>query len=73
MQKKILNINGLPRTLITDPEASLGSVLREQLLLTGCKVGCNQGQCGSCTIIMNDEVTRSCIVKMKKVPDDDIN
>ncbi|MBP2664564.1 MAG: mop, partial [Firmicutes bacterium] len=38
MQKKILIINGLPRTLIVDLEASLASVLREQLLLTGCKV-----------------------------------
>ncbi len=70
MQKKILNINGLPRTLIVEPEASLASVLREQLLLTGCKVGCDQGQCGTCSIIMDGEVVRSCIVKMKKVPDE---
>ncbi|MCE5284361.1 MAG: 2Fe-2S iron-sulfur cluster-binding protein, partial [Pelosinus sp.] len=70
MQKKILNINGLTRTLIIDPEVSLASVLREQLLLTGCKVGCNQGQCGTCSIIMNGEVVRSCIVKMKRVPDE---
>ncbi|MFH0976048.1 MAG: molybdopterin cofactor-binding domain-containing protein [Spirochaetota bacterium] len=67
MQKKILNINGLPRTMIVDPEASLASVLREQLLLTGCKVSCDQGQCGSCSIIMDGELVRSCIVKMKKV------
>jgi aldehyde oxidoreductase len=70
MQKKVLNINGLSRTLIVDPETSLASVLREQLLLTGCKVGCNQGQCGSCSIIVDGEVVRSCIVKMKKVVDD---
>lgn len=69
MQKKLLNINGLPRTLIVDPEVSLASVLREQLLLTGCKVGCNQGQCGTCSIIMDGRVVRSCIVKMKRVPD----
>ena len=43
MLKKVLVINGLPRTLIVDPEASLANVLREQLLLTGVKVGCNQG------------------------------
>ncbi len=70
MQKKVLNINGLPRTLIVDPDTSLASVLREQLLLTGCKVGCNQGQCGTCSIIMDGKVVRSCIVKMKKVPDE---
>lgn len=70
MQKKVLNINGLPRTLIIDPEASLASVLREQLLLTGCKVGCNQGQCGTCSIIMDGRVVRSCVMKMKRVPDE---
>ncbi|HWR41716.1 molybdopterin-dependent aldehyde oxidoreductase [Sporomusa sp.] len=69
MQKKILNINGLPRTLIVNTEATLASVLREQLLLTGCKVGCNQGQCGTCSIIMDGRVVRSCVVKMKRVPD----
>ena len=70
MQKKTLIINGLPRTLIVDLEASLASVLREQLLLTGCKVGCNQGQCGTCSIIMDGRVIRSCVTKMKKVPDE---
>lgn len=70
MQKKLLHINGLPRVLIVDQEASLASVLREQLLLTGCKVGCNQGQCGTCSIIMDGKVVRSCIVKMKRVPDE---
>ncbi|SDF34908.1 molybdopterin-dependent aldehyde oxidoreductase [Sporomusa acidovorans] len=69
MQKKVLHINGLERTLIVDPEATLANVLREQLLLTGCKVGCNQGQCGTCSIILDGKVVRSCIVKMKKVDD----
>ncbi len=70
LQKRTFNINGLDRTLIVDSEATLASVLREQLLLTGCKVGCNQGQCGTCSIILNGEVVRSCIVKMKKVADE---
>ncbi len=67
MEKKVLIVNGLPRTMIVDPNATLASVLREQLLLTGCKVGCNQGQCGTCSIIMDGKVVRSCIVKMKRV------
>lgn len=70
MEKKVLNVNGLPRTMIVDPNATLASVLREQLLLTGCKVGCNQGQCGTCSIILDGKVVRSCIVKMKRVPND---
>ncbi len=69
MLKKVLNINGLDRTLIVDPDASLAGVLREQMMLTGCKVSCNQGQCGTCSIILNGELVRSCIVKMKKVAD----
>nr|HPJ36734.1 molybdopterin-dependent oxidoreductase [Spirochaetota bacterium] len=70
MLKKVLVINGLPRTLIVDPEASLANVLREQLLLTGVKVGCNQGHCGSCGVIINGELVRSCVLKMKKLEDD---
>ena len=48
MIKKVLKINGLPRTLIVNEEDSLAKVLREQMMLTGCKVGCGQGQCGTC-------------------------
>ena len=66
MVKRVLNINGLPRTLIVNEEDSLAKVLREQMLLTGCKVGCGQGQCGTCTVILNGKAVRSCIVKMKK-------
>lgn len=67
MIKKTMVINGEKRTLIVDPEASLADVLRKQMLLTGCKVGCGQGQCGTCTIILDGKATRSCIVKMAKV------
>ena len=70
MEKKVLIVNGLPRTMIVDSDVTLASVLREQLLLTGCKVGCNQGQCGTCSIIMDGKVVRSCIVKMKRVPNE---
>ena len=69
MLKKVIMVNGLERTLIVEPERSLASVLREQLLLTGCKVGCNQGQCGCCSVVLDGEVVRSCVTKMKRVPD----
>ena len=72
LQKKVLYINGIKRTLLVNPDSSLASVLREQLLLTGCKVGCNQGQCGTCTIILNNKAVRSCIVKMKKIEDESV-
>ena len=69
MQKKVLNINGSSRTLIVDPESSLADVLRKQLLLTGCKVGCGQGQCGACTVLLNGKATLSCVTKMKRIED----
>ncbi|MBN1535158.1 MAG: molybdopterin-dependent oxidoreductase [Anaerolineales bacterium] len=69
MLKKSININGNSRTLIVDPESSLADVLRKQLLLTGTKVSCNEGHCGACSVILDGKLVRSCIVKMKKVPD----
>jgi aldehyde oxidoreductase len=62
-------LNGAAKTLIVDPEVSLADVLRENLHLTGTKIGCNQGQCGACSVIMDGKVIRSCSTKMKKVPD----
>lgn len=70
MVKKKLKINGIPRTLIINPEDTLAKVLREQLYLTGCKVGCGQGQCGTCTVIMDGKAVRSCVMKMSRVPDE---
>ncbi|MGI6507517.1 MAG: molybdopterin-dependent aldehyde oxidoreductase [Saccharofermentanales bacterium] len=69
MKKMHLIINGVQRILVVDPDKSLASVLREQLLLTGCKVGCEAGQCGACTIVLNGKAVRSCILKMSRVPD----
>ena len=51
MQKKLVSINGLTKMVVADPEASLADVLRGQLGLTGTKVGCGKGQCGSCSVI----------------------
>lgn len=69
MQKKKLLINGLATTIIADPESTLADVLRRQLLLTGTKVSCNEGHCGACSVILDGKLVRSCIVKMKKVPE----
>lgn len=69
MIKKALVINGIQRTLVVKDSDSLADVLRRQMLLTGCKIGCGKGQCGACNIIMDGKVTRSCVVKMSKVPD----
>ncbi len=67
MIKKKLTVNGVEQDLIVDPEATLADVIRGQLGLTGTKVGCGTGQCGSCSVIIDGRVVRSCITKMKRV------
>lgn len=70
MLRKTLILNGIKKTVIAEPEAFLADVLRKQMLLTGTKVGCRKGECGACSVIMNGQVIRSCITKMKRVPDE---
>ncbi len=69
MINKHFIVNGIPRNLVVDPEATLADVLREQLLLTGVKVGCGEGQCGACSVILDGKVVRSCAYKMRRLPD----
>ena len=54
-------VNGKPYELIVAPAETLAFTLRETLRLTGTKIGCDHGECGSCTVIMNSEPTLSCI------------
>ncbi|MFZ4462988.1 MAG: molybdopterin-dependent aldehyde oxidoreductase [Bacteroidales bacterium] len=62
-----LNINGVNRMLICNPESdTLADVVR-RMGLTGTKVGCNKGVCGSCTVILNDKLTRACTKKIRSV------
>jgi len=69
LKKLMYTINGVERLIVCDPEKdTLASVLR-RFGLTGVKVGCGVGQCGACNVILNGEVTRSCIKKMKNVPE----
>lgn len=55
-----LDVNGVPRKIDADPERLLLYVLREDLDLTGTKYGCGEGQCGSCTVLLDGEPIRSC-------------
>jgi aerobic-type carbon monoxide dehydrogenase small subunit (CoxS/CutS family) len=55
-----LHINGTKRRVVADPDRSLLSVLHEDLDLTGAKYGCGEGQCGSCTVLVNGQAVRSC-------------
>jgi carbon-monoxide dehydrogenase small subunit len=55
-------INGEPREFLCEPRQSLLECLRDILGLTGTKEGCNDGNCGACTVIMDDRVVASCLV-----------
>jgi xanthine dehydrogenase YagT iron-sulfur-binding subunit len=54
-------INGRPLALTIDPRTTLLDALREHLGLTGTKKGCDQGQCGACTVIVNGQRINSCL------------
>jgi len=69
MIKKYLSINGKSQFVVVDQEETLANVLRGQLHLTGTKVGCGEGQCGACNVIVNGKLVRSCVTKMKRVPE----
>ncbi len=64
MERRTLNVNGSARPLIVDPEKSLADVLRDQLLMTGCKVCCDEGQCGACTVLVDGKPIRACMIPM---------
>ena len=67
IQRIVLNINGVDREILCEPEKdSLADVVR-RLGLTGTKVGCGTGHCGACSLLLDGEVTRSCVKKMKQV------
>jgi xanthine dehydrogenase YagT iron-sulfur-binding subunit len=56
-----LTINGETHDLTIDPRVSLLDLLRENLSLTGSKKGCDHGQCGACTVIVNGRRINSCL------------
>ena len=67
MIKRTFIINGTPRTVLVGENETLASFLRERLLLTGCKIGCGEGHCGACNVIVDGKVARSCIMKLSKI------
>ncbi|MEJ7740940.1 MAG: 2Fe-2S iron-sulfur cluster-binding protein [Chitinophagaceae bacterium] len=57
-----LEINGIKHTLSLEPRVTLLDLLREQLALTGTKKGCDYGQCGACTVLVNGRRVNSCLI-----------
>jgi aerobic carbon-monoxide dehydrogenase small subunit len=57
-----LTVNGQPRDGAAEPRTSLADFLRDDLGLTGTHVGCEHGVCGSCTVLLDGEPVRSCLL-----------
>src|SRR5208283_3509221 len=56
-----LKVNGEEHQLSVEPQWTLAEVLREQLHLTGTKIGCDSGDCGACTVLVDGKPTLSCL------------
>jgi xanthine dehydrogenase YagT iron-sulfur-binding subunit len=56
-----LRLNGRDATFVVEPEVTLLDLLRERAGLTGTKKGCDRGQCGACTVLVNGRRTLSCL------------
>jgi len=62
MSKVTLKINGRRHRLLVEPRWSLLYVIRERLGLTGTKVGCERGECGACTVLINGQPRYACLI-----------
>jgi carbon-monoxide dehydrogenase small subunit len=67
-----LIVNGEARSLDVPAHTTLLGVLRDRLGLTGTKEGCNEGECGACTVLMDGKAVDSCLVMAHAVAGSDI-
>ena len=62
MSRVTLTVNGETVTADVPPRMHLADFLREERLLTGTHLGCEHGVCGACTVRVNGEIVRSCLM-----------
>jgi isoquinoline 1-oxidoreductase subunit alpha len=73
MSRISLRVNGRPYEVDVDPGTPLLWVLRDHLGMTGTKYGCGIAQCGACTVHLDGQAVRSCVVPVRAVQGRDIN
>ncbi|MDI6753775.1 MAG: (2Fe-2S)-binding protein [Thermodesulfobacteriota bacterium] len=61
-QRKELNVNGKIYEVFVEPWRTLLEVLREELHLTGAKMGCDDGNCGACTVVIDGKAIKGCLM-----------
>ena len=67
-----LIINGVPRATASSPVTPLLNVLREEFNVTGPKPGCEQGGCGACTVLVDGQPRRACLLAIGTIEDAEI-
>ena len=67
-----INVNGTKRQVDVDPETPLLWVLRDNLGITSVKYTCGIAECGICTVLIDGEAQRSCVVNLEDVQESDI-
>jgi nicotinate dehydrogenase subunit A len=72
MSKIHFRLNGTETEIDADPDAPLLTALRSQLGLTGSHFGCGAGECGACTVLLDDHAINSCDTPLWSVADKDI-
>jgi aerobic carbon-monoxide dehydrogenase small subunit len=63
----MFEVNAVPRDIDVDPDTRLIDVLRVHLGLTGTKEGCGEGECGACTVLLDDKAVDSCVMLAPQV------
>ncbi len=67
-----LKVNGLEEDVMVEPWWTLARVLRDELHLTGTKIGCEVGDCGTCTVLIDGKAVKSCLYLATKARGKDI-
>src|ERR1700691_5652100 len=61
-----LNVNGQDHDIDAEPDTPLLYILRDELQLNGAKFGCGLGQCGACTVLVDGQAVRSCMLPVSR-------